>query len=1224
MKVRGESLSGETLGSYELTTILGRGSLGVVYAARHTQLGSMCACKVLHRELAQDPSRVERFRAEAQRATRVHHPNIIDIFDIGELPDGRIYYVMEQLAGEPLAQVLSGGRLAFAEVVEVGRQLCEGLAAAHSAGVVHHDLRLASIYLLSRPGEAPRVKLADLGLTRVAELSPRDARAVGRRQIFGAPENLAPERIRGGDGNGDERSDVYALGATLYTLCTGKPLFGGRSLGQLLRAHLYAPPPLLDAGSLLAGVPPQMDALLHKALAKRPEDRYATVEQLEADLLRIGRGEPPQALAYYQAQTRGALARLRRRVGGLRTSRWTAPGLIVLTLAVAGGGYATARWLSGWSAARPGRSTGQLDVLALRSLALEVLQEGLRAPDPELRVTALRALGQSRDPRHREALQLYLVDPSPQIRAEAAGALGALGVRAAAPALRRCAEAAADPPTRLACAEALDRLDVEAAVGLLRKVMTAGDPQAAIAAALALEARDDPQARRFLDEKLTQADLGEAQRARVLERRAQRGDKQAQAQALALALDRRAGAAPTRLQLEVAAGLTRLDELRARSVLIATVEQGGPLQVLAAQLLCAANDLFGQPLLRQVFREPGRPLSDRLLATSGLGTCGDREDLRSLAQRLQHGEPQRILRQVEAGSLLRLCLNDPVILSEQSLSQAMAGLHDDSPLWREAAVAALGESGHQQAVPLLRRALREDAQPEVRRRAARALGRSHQAGALAALGEAIDDQNPEVRFSVLRSLGDAGTSFKDQDEAGLDPALRTRLHKALSDRAESADPAEQVMASATLLRLGDTGQRERLRHGLTTTNSEMLQLAIEQTAADPELQRKSLPPLLEHPDFAVRLQAATSLAAIGEHSGVRVLREALARGEAHAIRAYGLLTQLGEVAQLPEHWAAPLASAELTTRLAAVEAVLHLPLELALDLLTRASRDPDRVVRRRVVELLGELPLGNRLAFATGILRRMQDDSDAVVRALSTAILARLLPRSTGGRATAERAAPAEPPSLDGGTPADLAVPAAASADAGTDSEEPPPADGAPSHPTAGPGPGPDREGALGDDSGSHAQALLIHKAISAGLAALKRNELSRAQHLLEKVNSACARSRKEAAAACAESAWELSLALGRVYEAQQQWALAMREYDKLKHEGGPHPPTPAQRAEVSAAVKRLSPRLGRVIIPKMIHKRCQESVVWMAPGTHTVDLHGTTQQIRVRAQETVKVGQCP
>jgi hypothetical protein len=150
----------------------------------------------------------------------------------------------------------------------------------------------------------------------------------------------------------------------------------------------------------------------------------------------------------------------------------------------------------------------------------------------------------------------------------------------------------------------------------------------------------------------------------------------------------------------------------------------------------------------------------------------------------------------------------------------------------------------------------------------------------------------------------------------------------------------------------------------------------------------------------------------------------------------------------------------------------------------------------------------------------------------------------------------------------------------------------------------------------------VLQRTIAAGLGALKRNELGKAQRLLEKLSSACARS--QTASACAEVAYALALALGRVYEAQQQWALAMREYDKLKHGGGPHQPTSQQRAEVNAALKRLSPRLGRVVIPKVVHKRCQESVVWMTPGTHTVALRGRTQQIRVRAQETVKVGECP
>ncbi len=1225
-----ELLSGQTLGSYELSAVIGRGSMGVVYAARHTQLGSMSACKVLHRSLAQDPKRVERFLAEARRATRVHHPNVIDIFDIGELPDGRIYYIMEQLTGQPLSQVLAAGRLSFAEIVDIGCQLCEGLAAAHAAGVLHHDLRLTSIYLLSLPGEPPRVKLVDLGLTHDAELGPRDARAAGRRQIFGAPEHLAPERIRGSDG--DERSDVYALGAVLYTLCTGTPVYGRPPLGALLRAHLHAPPPPLTAAALIAGVPPHMNALLHKALAKRPEDRYTTVEQLEADLLRIGRSEPPLALGYYQAQTRGPLSALRRRAAALRVHRWAGPALVALTMAAALGGYAAVRKLSAWSALRGDpRRAGQVDVIAMRSLALGVLQEGLHATDPGLRVAALRALGQSRDPRHREALQACLTDPSPQIRTEAAAALAALGVRTAAPALLQCAESAADPPTALACAEALDQLDVEAALGLLRKVMTTAAAPVATAAALALEAREDAAARQFLDARLAQPDIAAQERALILERRALRGDKSSQAQALELLGSRTAQAVPPQLRLEVAASLTRLDNPQARSVLIDAVEQGGSLQVLAAQLLCVADDLFGQPLLRQVFREPGRPLADRLLAAAGLGSCGDREDLRNLAQTLQRGEPDRVLRQVEAGSLLRLCVNDPVILSEQSMNLAMIGLHDDSPLWREAAVAALGESQPPDAVPLLGQALREDSQPEVRRRAARALGRTHQAGAFAALGEAIDDQNREVRLSVLRSLGDVGASFKDHPEAAADKAARTRLQQALTARAQSADPAEQVIASATLWRLGDAQQRERLRQGFAATDAETLQLAIEQTAADPELQRKGLPPLLGHPDFAVRMQAAAGLALLGDRSGVRVLREALSRGEAEAIQAYGLLTKLGEAVQLPPQWTAPLSSSELKNRLAAIEAVLHLPLELALELLTQASRDSDRVVRRRVVELVGNLPLGSRLAYGAALLRRMQSDPDAVVRALATAVLARILPRSTDGVAAAETpavaghrpAAAAESPDLGAGTvPVALILP-----DAGVATEEPSPAgfegpDGGTRAPAAGT-PAPAEVEGESEDA-QHGQAVLIRKAISAGLAALKRNELGKAQRLLEKINSTCARSRKEAALACADVAPELGLALGRVYEAQQQWALAMREYDKLKKESTTRPPTPAQRAEVNAALKRLSPRLGQVIIPKIVHKRCQEAVLWMAPGTHTVDLPGHTQQIKVRAQETVRVGQCP
>jgi hypothetical protein len=308
-------------------------------------------------------------------------------------------------------------------------------------------------------------------------------------------------------------------------------------------------------------------------------------------------------------------------------------------------------------------------------------------------------------------------------------------------------------------------------------------------------------------------------------------------------------------------------------------------------------------------------------------------------------------------------------------------------------------------------------------------------------------------------------------------------------------------------------------------------------------------------------------------------------------------------------------------RLAATEAARQLPAELATDLLSRASHDSDRAVRRRVVELLSEIPLAGHPPAAIAVLRRMQNDTDAVVRSLATVALAQRLPRRVSARTAAEPV-PSKNARQDAAAVTESAPSAGPPADKGA-------ADRAPAEPAPGPGPGPgpgpmDNTGSAPAQATEGQRAGAIRKAIGSGLSALKNGEPAKAQRVLEKVNSTCARSHKEAALACAELADELSLALGRVYEAQSQWALAMREYDKLKSGVGSRPLTSQQRAEVSAALKRLSPKLGRVIIPKIVHKRCQESVVWMPPGTHTVNLRGSTQQVHVRAQETVKVGQCP
>ena len=141
--------------------------MGIVYAAEHVTLGHRTACKVLRPEVMSQKDAVERFLEEARQVSKIRHNNLIDIFDIGELPDGRLYYVMEYLAGRPLSKVLADGRLSFNEIVNLGRQVCSGLAAAHAAGLVHRDLSPDNLFLCERAGALPQVKVMNFGVAEV-------------------------------------------------------------------------------------------------------------------------------------------------------------------------------------------------------------------------------------------------------------------------------------------------------------------------------------------------------------------------------------------------------------------------------------------------------------------------------------------------------------------------------------------------------------------------------------------------------------------------------------------------------------------------------------------------------------------------------------------------------------------------------------------------------------------------------------------------------------------------------------------------------------------------------------------------------------------------------------------------------------------------------------------------------------------------------------------------
>ena len=204
---------------YRVLRKIGEGGMGTVYAAEHVEIGKIVAIKILHPHYSTEQELVERFRREARAASRIGHPNIIDVMDFGTTDDGCAYFIMEHLDGIDLADVLSHERRLDANrSCEITIQICRALAAAHAAGVIHRDLKPENIFLVARDGKADFVKVLDFGVARSAG---RTNRLTNPGIAMGTPEYMAPEQAAGGVV--DHRSDIYSVGALLYEMVTGQP-----------------------------------------------------------------------------------------------------------------------------------------------------------------------------------------------------------------------------------------------------------------------------------------------------------------------------------------------------------------------------------------------------------------------------------------------------------------------------------------------------------------------------------------------------------------------------------------------------------------------------------------------------------------------------------------------------------------------------------------------------------------------------------------------------------------------------------------------------------------------------------------------------------------------------------------------------------------------------------------------------------------------------------------
>ena len=261
---------------YRLVRWLGEGGMGVVYEAEHEDIERRFALKILRHEASEDPALAARFREEARAASKIGSPNIVQIFDFGELPDGRLFFVMEMLAGHALDTEVESAPIDPSRFLAILRQICRGLAAAHDVGIVHRDIKPDNIILVAEGARQDMVKIVDFGIAAIVTQGPADAPAAG------TPQYMAPEQILGEGIDG--RADQYSLACTAYELVVGKPPFPDGSVEEILTCHLSRTPPPIRARRPDTSLPPAIEAVLMRCLAKRPSDRYATMRDLEAAL----------------------------------------------------------------------------------------------------------------------------------------------------------------------------------------------------------------------------------------------------------------------------------------------------------------------------------------------------------------------------------------------------------------------------------------------------------------------------------------------------------------------------------------------------------------------------------------------------------------------------------------------------------------------------------------------------------------------------------------------------------------------------------------------------------------------------------------------------------------------------------------------------------------------------------------------------------------------------
>ncbi len=263
---------------YEILEVIGGGGMGLVYKARHRLMNRIVAIKMLHKHMISSKDTLKRFQLEAQAASCLSLPNILTVYDFGLTNEGQPYMVMDYLEGTSLADVLEEEHHLLPDrAINIFVQACAGLAHAHQKGVLHRDIKPSNIMLVNFGDQADFVKIVDFGIAKLLNQGVGELTKTG--EVYGSPSYMSPEQCRGKDT--DARSDIYSMGCVMYRTLSGRPLFSGDDIIELLFKQVSEPPAPFEAD---LNIPQELETTIFKALAKDPADRYANMGEFKEAL----------------------------------------------------------------------------------------------------------------------------------------------------------------------------------------------------------------------------------------------------------------------------------------------------------------------------------------------------------------------------------------------------------------------------------------------------------------------------------------------------------------------------------------------------------------------------------------------------------------------------------------------------------------------------------------------------------------------------------------------------------------------------------------------------------------------------------------------------------------------------------------------------------------------------------------------------------------------------